>query len=72
MFLVNEDTAELVGIFLGDGNIYSSGNNHELRITLNKKEIEYAKFVSRIIEKTFSETPKIRIKKDQNALDIRL
>lgn len=72
MLRLNENTAELVGVILGDGNIYSRKGNHELRITLNKKESNYAEKISNLLKWTIFQEPKITFPKNENSLRLRI
>ncbi len=64
--LKNKKLVELIGILLGDGSI----SRNRILITLNKNEIEYAKYISSIFTELFSIVPKIKFRKKENTLDI--
>ena len=66
----NRKLAEFIGILLGDGSI--SIKEYRVQITLHKNEINYAIYISRLIIKLFNIKPKIRFRKNENALDIRI
>jgi intein/homing endonuclease len=72
MFHVNEDTAEIIGIMLGDGNITVSNGSHTTTITLHVKEAKYAQIISRMIRRTFFQNPTISKMKNKNALRMRV
>jgi len=60
--------AEFIGILLGDGSI--SIKQYRVQITLNKNEINYALYISKIMSELFGIEPKIKFRKNENALDI--
>ena len=62
--------AELIGILLGDGSI--SIKEYRVQVTLHKNEINYAIYISRLFIELFNLKPKIRFRKNENALDIRV
>lgn len=66
-----EKLAEFVGILLGDGCISNTYQNR-IQITLNKNELGYSKYVEKLIEEIFYIKPKIRFRKNENALDIQI
>lgn len=61
--------AEFVGILLGDGCISNTYQNR-IQITLNKNETQYAIYIAKLIEELFNIRPEIRIRKNENTLDI--
>jgi hypothetical protein len=77
--LEDEKLAELVGILLGDGclGIYNCKfkdkikQQHRTKITLNSKDdFEYSKYISNIFNHLFGVNPLIRIRKNEDTLDI--
>lgn len=64
----NRKLAEFIGILLGDGSI--SIKQYRIQITLNRNEINYAIYVSKIILELFDIKSKIKFRKNENALDI--
>lgn len=64
----SKDLAELVGILLGDGGI----NLRQVFITLNANEVEYAKYVQKLIKKLFLLKTSIKKIKNTNAVMILL
>jgi len=64
----NFKLTEFIGILLGDGSI--SIKQYRVQITLHKNEINYAIYISKIIEELFDLKPKIKLRKKENALDI--
>ncbi|MFX1400454.1 MAG: LAGLIDADG family homing endonuclease, partial [Promethearchaeota archaeon] len=62
----NKEFAEMVGIILGDGNLYTNENQHKhyLRIYFNRvEEKEYNSYVNQQIENIFKITPRIEDRK---------
>lgn len=49
----NEDLAELIGMYLGDGNLGKHPRCHYLRIYCNIKEKQYAEEIKKILEIVF-------------------
>lgn len=72
MIRINRNAAELVGVVLGDGNMYHLENCFEMRVTLNSNEIDYAEKISDIVEEVVFVRPRIRFRRDSNAIDVRL
>ena len=60
------ELAEFIGILLGDGNL----NTYQVSVTLDKKEIEYCKFVSNLCQKLFGIKPSIRTDQKKSATSI--
>ena len=68
---INEDVAELVGIILGDGNIYvdKSKGHYQLRITGDLiKDKEYHEYISHLFFKIFNKKIKTKIYPDRRVL----
>jgi len=68
---MNKELAEFVGILLGDGSI-DAKRQHRIQITLNKTELEYAKYIIKIIKKLFAVKILLKFRKTENALDIQI
>ena len=56
----NNDLAEFFGIMLGDGHV----SHFQTFVTLGTKELDYAKYVAKLMEKIFAIKPKISIRKN--------
>ncbi len=66
---LSKEFAEAVGIILGDGSM----NNYQVRVTLGKKvDRNYAKFVSRLFESVFGESPSWVERKTENTIELTL
>ena len=72
MFDENSKLAELIGIILGDGNVYySRGRKYLLRISSNQaEEVRYRYYTKSLMEDIFNFTPKIYRKKNKNGIDL--
>lgn len=70
VLLKDENLAELIGIVLGDGNLYKHPRTENLRVTCNANEIAYVQHVSYLIKKVFDKAPNIRKRNDENAISI--
>ncbi len=68
----DENLAELIGIVLGDGNLYKHPRTENLRITCNSNDTSYIRHVSCIIKKVLRKTPNVRKRKDENAVSVDL
>ena len=68
---INSTLAEIVGIIIGDGNIYYNTHlrKYYVEITGNLKEKEYFEHISRLFKSTIKKPGRIRIVK--NAIRIR-
>ncbi|MFA4888861.1 MAG: LAGLIDADG family homing endonuclease [Candidatus Omnitrophota bacterium] len=64
--------AELIGIVLGDGNLYKHPRTENLRITCNSNDASYIKYITNLITEVFSKAPSIRKRNDENAASIDL
>lgn len=69
--LENKNLAEFIGILLGDGSITRKYQNR-VQITLNKNELQYAKYIVRLIKNLFDVEPSIKFRRTENALDIKI
>ena len=69
----NSDLAELIGIILGDGNLYYNETQHKyfLRISSNTdEEVEYRRYTFNLMEKLFGISPRIVDKRDRKGTDL--
>lgn len=67
----NNQLAEMIGIILGDGNLYDDGRKYLLRVTSNRiEEEEFRKYTKNIMTQIFKINPKSYSKKNQNATDL--
>ncbi|MBM3249972.1 MAG: hypothetical protein FJZ09_03905 [Candidatus Omnitrophica bacterium] len=64
--------AELIGIILGDGNLYEHLRTENLRITCDSNDVGYIQHIARRIKKAFYKQPSIRKRKNINAASIDL
>jgi hypothetical protein len=74
-----ERIAEFIGIMLGDGSIgiynkrsRKGGLLHQLKVTLDSRNKSYINYVSNLMREILDIEPKIFIKKNENAADIRI
>lgn len=66
--LIKDDNlAELIGIILGDGNLYKHLRTENLRIICNSKDIAYIRHIVHLITKIFSKNPSVIKRKNENA-----
>ncbi len=64
--------AELIGIILGDGNIYDSGRHYILDISINRIDSpRYVDYVENLLFRIFKIKPKVNIKNDSKNLELR-
>ena len=68
---MNKELAEFVGILLGDGSI-DNKRQYRIQITLNKTDLEYAKYIINIINKISDVKIFLKSRKNENALDIQI
>jgi len=66
----NGDLAELIGVILGDGNIYLFPRTECLRIVGNFKNKGFATRYANLIKNVFGKTPRVSKRKSSNATDI--
>jgi len=66
----NGELAELIGVVLGDGNIYAFPRTECLRIVGNSKNIGFIERYSHLVEKVFKKKPHVSKRKASNATDI--
>jgi hypothetical protein len=66
------DLAELIGVILGDGNIYKHPRTEELRISSNSEDKEFIKRYERLVAKIFKKKPKLEKVKNSNCIYIRI
>ena len=65
--LKDENLAELIGIILGDGNLYKHSRTENLRVICNSKDISYIRHIVNLITKIFHKTPSVIKRKNENA-----
>jgi hypothetical protein len=70
--LKNDCLAELVGVVLGDGNLYRHPRTENLRITCNSKDTSYILHLISLIGSVFSKKPSVIKRKGKNAVSINL
>jgi len=59
--------AELMGIILGDGNLYKHSRTENLRIICNSNDIVYIQHIVDLITEIFRKTPSVIKRKNENA-----
>jgi len=59
--------AELIGIILGDGNLYKHSRTENLRVICNSKDIAYIQHIVGLITEIFHKTPSVIKRKNENA-----
>jgi intein/homing endonuclease len=66
----SKELGEIIGIMLGDGNIYTGKNRkvHQIRIAGSKDEKEYLKEVQKLFEKVFSVKTYFKEHKSKNEI----
>jgi len=68
----SEGLAELVGIALGDGNIYQFPRCQRLTISCNSSYERYVRHVFRLVEKVFKKEPNVTKRPKVKCSDVRL
>ena len=68
----SKDWAELVGITLGDGNIFGFPRTERLVIACNSRDVKYAKHIRNLVKKVLKKNPKIGKCKNSKCLHIKL
>jgi len=63
----DKDLAELIGIILGDGNLYKHSRTENLRVICNSKDIDYIQHVVDLITEIFHKIPSVIKRKNENA-----
>lgn len=63
----DENLAELIGIVLGDGNLYKHLRTENLRVICNSKDTIYIRRISSLITKIFHKSPSVIKRKNENA-----
>jgi len=63
----NSNLAELIGIVLGDGNLYKHSRTESLRVICNSKDTDYIQHIADLIRKAFKKTPSVIRRKNENA-----
>ncbi|MEA3492823.1 MAG: LAGLIDADG family homing endonuclease [Candidatus Margulisiibacteriota bacterium] len=62
--------AEFYGIMLGDGCIEMFVRTEKIVVTCFSEQVDYIKYIRRMIKRLFGKTPTVRKKKDARAIDI--
>jgi hypothetical protein len=68
----SESWAELVGVTLGDGNIFTFPRTERLVIACNSKDGRYIRHIATLVEKVLKKKPQIEKCKDSNCKHIKL
>lgn len=68
----NEALAELIGIILGDGNLYKHSRTDSLRIICNSQDERYIQHIVKLIENIFKKEPSVIKRKNENTAVITL
>ncbi len=68
----NSNLAELIGIILGDGNLYKHPRTENLRITINSNDIHYIQHIIYLIKSVFRKGPSVVKRKGKQAVSINL
>lgn len=68
----DESLAELIGIILGDGNLYRHPRTENLRITVNSKDKYYIHHIVNLVENVFKKKPSVVKRKGKQAVSINL
>lgn len=63
----DENLAELIGIVLGDGNLYKHLRTENLRVICNSKDIVYIRHIANLITRIFHKNPSVIKRKNENA-----
>lgn len=71
-FIRNKNLAELIGIILGDGNLYRHKRTEQLRVVCNSNEKGFIQHTAGLIRIIFLKNPTILKRKGQNATNITL
>jgi DNA-binding transcriptional regulator WhiA len=66
------DLAELIGVVLGDGNIYKHLRTEELRISSNSEDKGFIKRYERLVNLVFKKKPKLKKVKSSNCVCVRI
>lgn len=64
--------AELIGVILGDGNLYKHPRTENLRIICDSKDTIYVKHIAKLIKRIFNKRPSIIKRKNENAVVVSL
>ena len=68
----DRNLAELIGIILGDGNLYKHLRTENLRITVNSRDKYYIYHIVNLIESVFKKRPSVAKRKGKQAVSINL
>lgn len=63
----DQNLAELIGVILGDGNLYKHSRTENLRVICNSKELNYIRHIVDLIIKVFRKAPSIIKRRNENA-----
>lgn len=63
----DENLAELIGIILGDGNLYKHLRTENLRVISNSKDVVYIRHIADLITRIFHKSPSLIKRKNENA-----
>lgn len=66
----DKDLAELIGIVLGDGNLYKCPRTENLRVICDSQDTAYIKHIADLINKIFNKNPLVMKRKNENAIVI--
>jgi hypothetical protein len=64
--------AELIGIILGDGNLYKHPRTENVRIICDSKDAIYVKHIVNLIKKVFNKRPSVIKRRNKNAVVVSL
>lgn len=70
--LKGENLAELIGIVLGDGNLYKHPRTENLRIICDSRDTGYIRHIVNLVEKIFFKKPSVIKRKNENATVVSL
>ncbi|MFA5314586.1 MAG: LAGLIDADG family homing endonuclease [Candidatus Omnitrophota bacterium] len=68
----NGNLAELIGIVLGDGNLYRHPRTENLRIICHSKDIAYIKHIQRLVVRVFNKAASSHKRRHKKAVNINL
>lgn len=68
----NKTLAELIGIILGDGNLYKHSRTDNLRIICNSQDKFYIQHIVKLIKNIFKKEPSVIKRKNENTVVISL
>lgn len=68
----DKNLAELIGIILGDGNLYKHARTESLRVICNSKDVSYIKHIADLIKDVFQKVPSLIKRKNENVIVVSL